>query len=147
MYVEFNGSCLKQNKITLNHGKTINIYIAYDLKSPLNYNVNITFENCLSRAAKLTENTEINKENILDMVLDLMEKRTFSHPRGGGFGYDAIILGWDLSSSLHVDNKKKDILILGQGPTQGLDDITLAPEKMYSINVTATRKNMFRSAL
>ena len=93
MYVEFNGSCLKQNKITLNHGKTINIYIAYYLKSTLNYNVNITFENCLSRAAKLTENTEINKENILDMVLDLMEKRTFSHPRGGGFGYDAIILG------------------------------------------------------
>ena len=52
-----------------------------------------------------------------------------------------------MSSSVHVDNKKKDILILGQGPTQGLDDITLAPEKMYSINVTATRKNMFRSAL
>ena len=57
--------------------KTINIYIAYDLKSTLNYNENITFENCLFHAAKLTENTEINKENILDMVLDLMEKELF----------------------------------------------------------------------
>ena len=36
--------------------------------------------------------------------------------------------------------KKKDILILGEGPTQGLDDTTLTAEKMYSINFTATRK-------
>ena len=27
-----------------------------------------------------------------------------------------------MSSSLHIDNKGKDILILGEGPTQGLDD-------------------------
>ena len=26
-----------------------------------------------------------------------------------------------MSSSAHVDNKKKDILILGKGPTQGLE--------------------------
>ena len=30
-----------------------------------------------------------------------------------------------MSSSVHVDNKKKDILILGEGPTQRLDDTTL----------------------
>ena len=40
-----------------------------------------------------------------------------------------------MSSSSHVDNKKKDILILGKGPTQGLKH-TLAAEKMYSINFT-----------
>ena len=38
-----------------------------------------------------------------------------------------------MSSSAHVDNKKKDILILGKGPTQGLEH-TLTAEKMYSIN-------------
>ena len=27
-----------------------------------------------------------------------------------------------MSSSGHIDNKNKDILILGEGPTQGLDD-------------------------
>ena len=26
-----------------------------------------------------------------------------------------------MSFSVHVDNKKKDILIFGEGPTQGLD--------------------------
>ena len=31
--------------------------------------------------------------------------------------------------------KKKDILILGKGPTQGLDDTTLAAETQYSINL------------
>ena len=28
-----------------------------------------------------------------------------------------------MNSSVHIHNKKKDILILGEGPTQGLDDI------------------------
>ena len=41
-----------------------------------------------------------------------------------------------MSSSVHVDNKKKDILILGEGPTQGLYSITLTSEKLYSINFT-----------
>ena len=36
---------------------------------------------------------------------------------GGGFGQNVIIFGTDMSSSVHVDNKKKDILILGSGPT------------------------------
>ena len=39
-----------------------------------------------------------------------------------------------MSSSVHPDNKKKDILILGKGPTQGLDDTTLTAEAEYSIN-------------
>ena len=42
-----------------------------------------------------------------------------------------------MSSSTHIDNKKKDILILGVGPTQGLEH-TLTAEKMYSINFTVT---------
>ena len=37
-----------------------------------------------------------------------------------------------MSFCAHIDNKKKDILILGKGPTQGLEH-TLTAEKMYSI--------------
>ena len=40
---------------------------------------------------------------------------------------------------VHVDNKKKDILALGKGPTQGLEH-TLTAEEIYSINFTMTRK-------
>ena len=38
-----------------------------------------------------------------------------------------------------MDNKKKDVLVLGKGPTQGLE-LTLTAEKMYSINFTVTKK-------
>ena len=41
--------------------------------------------------------------------------------------------------SVHVDNDKKDILVLDQGPTQGLEH-TLTAEKMYSIDHTVTKK-------
>ena len=40
-----------------------------------------------------------------------------------------------MSSSSHIDNKKKFILILGKGPTQKLG-LTLDTEKLYSINFT-----------
>ena len=39
-----------------------------------------------------------------------------------------------MNSSVHVDNKGKDILILGKGPTQGLGEHSLTAEKNYSIN-------------
>ena len=45
-----------------------------------------------------------------------------------------------MNSSTHVDNKGKDILILGIGPTQGLGEHSLTAEKMYSINFTVTKK-------
>ena len=44
-----------------------------------------------------------------------------------------------MSSSTHIDNKKKDILVLGKGPIQRLEHI-LTAEKMYSINFTVTKK-------
>ena len=44
MYVKFDGSCLKQDKITFNHGKVVSIYNVYDLKSNLN-NFDPTLQN------------------------------------------------------------------------------------------------------
>ena len=45
-----------------------------------------------------------------------------------------------MSSFVHVDNKKKGILILCEGPTKRLDDTTLTAEKKYSINFTDHNK-------
>ena len=44
-----------------------------------------------------------------------------------------------MSFSTRIDNKKKEILVLGMGPTQGLEH-TLTAEKMYSINFTEQNK-------
>ena len=56
----------------------------------------------------------------------------------GGFGQNALIFGANISST-HIDNKKKNKLVLGKGPTQGLER-TLTTEKIYSINFTLTKK-------
>ena len=55
-------------------------------------------------------------------------------------GKNVIIFGADMSSSVYVDNKEKDILILGEGPTQGLDDTTLTAEAKYPINFTDSNR-------
>ena len=44
-----------------------------------------------------------------------------------------IIFGADMSSYVYIDNKNKDNLILGERPTQGLDDTTLIIETKYPI--------------
>ena len=55
---------------------------------------------------------------------------------GDGFGRICIIFGVDMSSSVHVDNKKKDILSFGEGPAQGLNGTILTAEKRYLVNFT-----------
>ena len=49
-----------------------------------------------------------------------------------------------MSLSKRFDNSKKDILVLGKGPTQGLEHI-LSAEKMYSINFTERNKKFYLS--
>ena len=139
MYVKFNGSCLKQDKITFNYGKIINIYIVYDLEPTLNYNADITLENCLFGAVKKSKNPDVSNYKYFGYGIGFDGKGAFSHP-SGNFGNNAIIFAVDMSSSVYIDNKKKDILILGEGPTQGLDGTTLTAEKIYLISFTATRK-------
>ena len=46
-----------------------------------------------------------------------------------------------MSSSMHIDNKGKDILILGKGPTQGLDGTTFTAESKYPITLMQSRKS------
>ena len=66
---------------------------------------------------------------------------TFSMSNGSGSAINVITFGADMSSYAHINNKKKmDILILGKGPTDGLDDTMLTEEKEYSINFTERDK-------
>ena len=50
-----------------------------------------------------------------------------------------------MSSFMHVDNENKDILILGEGPTQALDDFTLTVEAVYPINFKQPNKGFVLS--
>ena len=94
----------------------------------------------------MTKNADIDKYGYSGYGIGFDRRGSFSFP-GGGFGQNVIIFGADMSSSAHIDNKKKDILVLGKGPTQGLE-YTLTADKMYSINFTVEKKEMlFKLAL
>ena len=88
-------------------------------------------------AVSLTKYNDIDKYKYSGYGIGFDRKGIFSV--SNGFGRNCIIFGVDMSSSVHIDKKKKDILILGKGPTQGLEH-TLTAEKMYSINFTANNK-------
>ena len=57
-----------------------------------------------------------------------------------GFGRNVIIFGADMSSSVHTNNKTKNILVFDKDFVQGLDNATIYAEKMYSINFTENNK-------
>ena len=59
---------------------------------------------------------------------------SFSLSDGSRFGKNLAIFGADINSSGHIANKKKDILIFGKDPTDGLDNNMLTSEKEYSRN-------------
>ena len=136
--LKFSGSCLKQPKPQYTYGKIVNIYIVYELGTSGPNNNGLTLKNCLFGAVTLTKNADIDKYGYSGYGIGFDRRPDFSFP-GGGFGQSVLIFGADLSCSTHIDNKKKDILVLGKGPTQGLEH-TLTAEKMYSINFTVTKK-------
>ena len=57
--VKFNGDCLKQGKITFNHGKIVNIYVVYEIEKKANTSDYLTLENSLFGAVKLTKHADI----------------------------------------------------------------------------------------
>ena len=68
-------------------------------------------------AVRLTKNADIDKYGYSGYGTGFNRKSSFSFP-GGRLGQNVIMFRVDMSSSVHVDNKKKDIVILGKGPTQ-----------------------------
>ena len=77
----------------------------------------------------------LKSANILD---GFVRRGTLPSPTG----CNVIISNVDMNSSVHVDNEKKDILILGEDLTQRLDNAKHTAEKKYSFNFTVT-KNKF----
>ena len=139
--------CLKQpKKITYDKGRIVNVCTVYKLGASSSNYTDPTLKNCLFDAVTLTKNTYIEKYGYSGFGIGFDRRSNFSFP-GGGFGQNILIFGVDMSSSPHIDNKEKDILVLGKGPTQGSEH-TLTAEKMYSISFILTRnKFCFKFAL
>ena len=131
--IKFDVSFLNQFPPTMFHGGIVNIYIVYEITSDysdINYP---TLENCLFESVKLTKNADFDKYGYSGYGIGFDRETSFSI--GNEIGKNVTIFGVDMSSSAKIGNRKKDILILGKGPTQGLEH-TLTTEKLCSINFT-----------
>ena len=132
--LQFDGSCLKQHKIIYTHEKIVNIYIVYETSKNFSLSSYTTLENCLFGAVSLTKYVGIDEYKYSGYGYRFDRKESFSVANGSG--RNCIIFGIDMSSFLHVNNKKNYILILSEGPTQGLDGTKLTAETRYSISFT-----------
>ena len=70
--------------------------------------------------------------------MDFLLSSLFLNP-GFDWGKNIVIFGVDNSSSVHIDNTKKDILVLGEGPAQALDGITIMTEAKISTNFSRSQ--------
>ena len=125
--VKFSGSCLKQDEATYNHGIIVNIYIAYEISRNYNISSYSTLENCLFGAVSLNKHVDIDQYRYSGYGIGFDRRGRFSF--GNGFGRNVIILGAYMSSSVHANNKTRNILVLAKGFIQGIDNTTI-----YSIN-------------
>ena len=120
--------------------KLVNIYIVYEQVASGFHTDDHMLKICFFGAVTLTKNGDIDKYQYSGYGIWFDKKSNFLFPVGG-FGQNVIIFEVHMSSSAHVDNNKKDILITGNGPTQRLEDI-LTAEKMCSINFTVNKKEL-----
>ena len=90
---------------------------------------------CLFGSAKLTRNADLHKYRYSGYGIGFDSRSEISLPEIN-MEKNVIIFGADMNASVHIDNKGKDTLILGEGPTQGLDDTILTAEAIYPINFT-----------
>ena len=84
-------------------------------------------------SVKLTKNANPDKYKHSGYSIGFDLRSEFLLPEGSR-GRSVIIFRADMSSSVHVDNKEKAILIPVEGPTYGLNDATLTVEAKYPIN-------------
>ena len=107
--VSFSRACLKQDKVTFNHGKIVNIYIVYKIIRIANINSrddNITVQNALFGAVSLTKNVDVDKYEYSGYGTAFDRTSRFSFP-GGGYGQNVIIFGVDMNSSPHFNSWKR----------------------------------------
>ena len=84
----------------------VNIYIVCELGASSFHISNPTIKNCLFGAVTLTKNADIEKYRYSGYGIGFDRRSIFSFP-SGGFVQNVLAFGADMSSSIHIDNKKK----------------------------------------
>ena len=116
--LKFNGSFLNRPSLAIFHGGIVNIYIVYEIADYFNDSSYPALENCLFGSVKLTKTVDIHKYGYSGYGIGFYRNIFFSI--GNEISKNVIVFGVDMSSSRKIENRKKDILILGKRPRQEL---------------------------
>ena len=127
--IKFDGSISKQDKVTEKHGEYLPCGYLMLVKI-------LRLKKIFFWLVKLTKNSDPEKFKYFGCGIGFDARGSFSLSNGSGFVKNVIIFGANMSSLVHTDNKKKYILVLVKGTTDGLVDTMLTAEKDYSINFT-----------
>ena len=120
--------------------KIINAYIFYDLDYwPRNSLNSFTLKFCLFGAANTVELCDKNKCIYSGYGIKFRGDGSWSF--GDGFSRNDVIFGVDNSSSSHLGNYKNCSLVLGEGPTDNINDSVDHAEKNFDINFIKHKQN------
>ena len=141
--INFYGDCLiKMIFLSLKNNKPI--YFWHTRSSIKSFNTDFALSNCSVGSLKLTKNADLDKYKYTADEIGFDFREEYSLPDGSA-SRNVIIFGVDMSPSVYIDNKEKDFLILGKGPTQGLDGTTFTAEALCPINFTQSGKRFVLS--
>ena len=125
--IRFDGSCLKQKKVTFTDKKVVNTYIVYGINLWSNiHGAEFLLLNFLFVTIELTKNAVPDKYKWSGYDIGFDALGSFWLSDGGEFDKNVLILDGDISSLVHIDNKRKKYL---DSPTDGSDDTAFTTEK------------------
>ena len=122
--LKFKGIRLKQNCACFLNKNIVSLHIAYKLVAwSKDLNKDFKLVNCLFELVKLTKNTDLDKYKYSScgIGLDLPSRFLWTNECEGK---NVIIFGVEDSSPVHIYGRNRNILVLGEGPTQGVDNTT-----------------------
>ena len=132
MYVYLSGNHFQQNKVIIPNNDNV-----------INRDTSFTIQNALFGAIQITKNTTDNsKNNYKGYGIGFDERSQFNHTiTEGSFthttnGRNVLIFDTDMSLREQETNRANHIYLMGEGLTQGINDITIYLEKNYYRNFT-----------
>ena len=134
--IKIYGHCLLNNN-SFTPRKVINRSISNIIDTlPRDLNIDLILNTCLFGSVELTKNADWDKYKINGYGIAFESSSKFSLA-DGSMGKNVIIFRVGVGSSVHVDNKRKNILNLAEG----IDDTRLTAEAKYPINFPESGKD------
>ena len=144
LYIYLSGNNFQQNMQIFNND-IINIYCVYKL-DPISSSRDNTFtvQNAFFGAMQITKNVDTSKYKYKGYGICFDEGGMFSIGNISN-GRNVLIFGVHESSLVHTNNKANKIFIMCDRFVQGINDMTLYAEKIYSQNFTQPNKKFVLS--